>query len=90
MHALVLLPVPTHTQNHLTRLRCNPLRPRYFSVSAQRGKDLGPIDVLKGCMFDSAVMPEALQVCTVALSHLVAFDAQPLSCGCQGVCHASS
>lgn len=57
------LPLPLR---HLNPLGC----PRYFSVSAQRGKDLGPIDVLKGCMFDSAVMPEALQVWLTSLSRL--------------------
>lgn len=48
------------------RTLTSPLHPfallRYFSVSAQRGKQLGPIDVLKGFMFDSAAMDEQLQV----------------------------
>lgn len=50
----VLLPAPLHP-------------PRFFSSSAQRGKQLGAVDILKGTVFDTKAMPEDKQArqCTL-------------------------
>jgi hypothetical protein len=44
---------------------------RYFAVSTQRGKQLQPVDVLKGCLFDttSGGIPEDKQVGGPRLGH---------------------
>ena len=63
---------PTRTQQHAGRGTCTPTHPphptlllaplQYFSVSAQRGRQLQPIDVLKGICFSPGMMAQERQV----------------------------
>jgi len=57
---------------------------RYFSVSSQRGKQLQPIDALKGYVFEVASMPEKMQASPWTRGGLPALHAaalaQPTGC----------